>query len=145
MMADLIGRQLGQYTIKELLGEGGMASVYRAWQESMQRDVAIKVIQPRLAQMDEFTRRFEREARTVASLSHSHILKVYEYGQVDNLIFLAMELLKGGSLADVIRKGPMPLNEVSRLLDQIAGALDHAHKRGIVHRDLKPQNVLMDE
>ncbi len=144
-MADLIGKQLGQYEIVALLGEGGMAKVYRARQGSIQRDVAVKVIESRLAQMGDFVKRFEREARTIASLSHPHILKVFDYGQYEDLVYLVMELLAGGSLAELIRAGSLPLATVSKILDQIAPALDYAHRRGIIHRDLKPQNVLLDE
>ncbi|HVO41628.1 MAG TPA: protein kinase [Aggregatilineales bacterium] len=144
-MADLIGYQLGQYTITALIGEGGMASVYRAYQETMQRDVAVKIIRTGPAPVEEFVRRFEREARTVASLSHAHILKVFDFGQQDDMIYLVMELLTGGSLAKLLATGALTPAEVSRLLDQIASALDHAHRRGIVHRDLKPGNVLLND
>ncbi len=147
-MADLIGKRLGQYEIISLLGEGGMATVYRARQSlagRVQREVAIKVIESRLAQRDEFVARFEREAQTIISLSHAHILKVFDYGQQEDVIYLVMELLSGGSLAERIRRGALPLDTTVRLLDQIADALDFAHSKGIVHRDLKPQNVLLDE
>src|SRR5215831_2656843 len=144
-MSNLIGLRLGQYVITARLGTGGMATVYRARQESMGRDVAIKVIRPDLTEEPDFVARFEREARTVAALSHPHILKVFDFGQHDELVYLVMELLSGGSLADLIREGPLPINSITILLDQIASALDYAHRKGIVHRDLKPQNVLLDE
>jgi serine/threonine protein kinase len=144
-MAGLIGQQLGQYEIIALLGEGGMATVYRARQGSIRRDVAVKVIEPRLARMGDFIKRFEREAQTVASLSHPHILKVFDYGQQGDLVYLVMELLTGGSLAALIRQGPLEPAPTTRLIDQIASALDYAHQRGVIHRDLKPQNVLLDE
>jgi serine/threonine-protein kinase len=144
-MADLIGHQLGQYEITALLGKGGMAAVYRARQVSMKRDVAIKVIESEQAQTSGFVKRFEREVETIASLSHAHILKVFDYGQHDGTVYLVMELLTGGSLADLIAKGPLPLDHAARMLDQIASALDYAHRRGIIHRDLKPQNVMLDE
>ncbi len=147
-MAGLIGQRFGPYEIISLLGEGGMAAVYRARQTlagSVHREVAIKVIQARLANREEFVVRFQREAQTIMSLSHAHILKVFDFGQQADLIYLVMELLRGGSLAERIEKGALPLAETSRLLDQIASALDFAHSRGIIHRDLKPQNVLLDE
>src|SRR5262245_51874103 len=130
-MANLIGQRLGQYEITARLGTGGMATVYRARQASMGRDVAIQVIKPDLAEMSDFLTRFEREAHTVAGLSHPHILKVFDYGQQGDLVYLVMELLNGGSLADQIRKGPLPLDTVSILLDQVASALDYAHRKGI--------------
>ncbi|HVO42157.1 MAG TPA: protein kinase [Aggregatilineales bacterium] len=140
------GQQIGSYQIVGVLGRGGMATVYRARQLSFDREVAIKVIRSDLVQRGDFLARFQREARTVASLSHAHILKVFDYGQQDDLIYLVMELLTGGSLTERIqREGALPLNTVSTILDQIASALDYAHTKGIVHRDLKPQNVLFDE
>jgi serine/threonine-protein kinase len=144
MMSGLIGQHLGQYEITALLGRGGMATVYRARQASMGRDVAIKVIKPELSETPDFVERFAREARTVASLSHPHILKVFDYGQHGELVFLVMELLVGGSLADLILQGPLSLQATTRITDQIASALDYAHELGIIHRDLKPQNVLLD-
>ncbi len=144
-MSDLIGQRLGQYEILAVLGRGGMAVVYRARQESMKRDVAVKVIKTNLAQVGDFLDRFSREAQMVALLSHPHILKVFDYGQQGDQVFLVMELLTGGSLAGMIKQGPLPLAIAARALDQIGSALDHAHRRGIIHRDLKPQNILLDE
>ncbi|HLY28242.1 MAG TPA: protein kinase [Aggregatilineales bacterium] len=143
-MNNLIGLRLGQYEIVARIGKGGMASVYRARQLSMGRDVALKVISPDVEDTRDFAARFEREARTVATLSHPYILKVFDYGQQDDLLFLAMELLKGGSLADLLRNGALSPQRVLQILDQISSALDYAHQQGIIHRDLKPQNVLLD-
>jgi serine/threonine protein kinase len=144
-MLDLIGQRLGQYEVTAFLGEGGMAAVFRARQTSMKRDVAIKVIKTGLVDMEEFTRRFEQEAQTAASLSHPHILKVFDYGQRGDMVYLVMELLTGGSLAQVLRNGPMAFRQASRVLDQVASALDYAHSKGVIHRDLKPENILLDE
>lgn len=144
-MANLSGKTLGNYTLGDLLGKGGMASVYRAHQNNMKRDVAVKVIESELASSEEFIRRFEREVETIASFSNAHILKVFDFGQADGLVFLVMELLQGGNLADMIKAGPVPLRQVSRILDQICSALDYAHRRGVVHRDIKPQNIMLDE
>src|SRR4051812_7400145 len=122
-----------------------MATVYRARQLNIQRDVALKVIKPDLAETSGFIQRFKREAETVATLSHPHILKLFDYGEQDGIVYLVMELLTGGSLGDLIRQGPLSMQEASRFLDHIAAALDYAHRRGVIHRDLKPQNVLLDE
>ncbi|MBX3328316.1 MAG: serine/threonine protein kinase, partial [Nitrospira sp.] len=138
-MQDLIGTKLGQYTITSLLGTGGMAAVYRARQESVKRDVAIKVIQSTLANDPDFIRRFEREAETVAQISHPHILKVFDFGEQGGLLYIVMELLPGGSLADLLARGNLPVDRIVKLFEQIASALDYAHTLGIVHRDLKPQ------
>src|SRR5450432_1446505 len=143
-MNNLIGQQFGQYELTAVLGKGGMATVYRAHQSSIDRDVAVKVIRSDLADTPDFIKRFEREAKTIASLSHPHIVKVFDYGQHDDMVYLVMELLKGGNLADVIRATPLDTFKAMRLLDQIASALDYAHQSGIIHRDLKPQNVLLD-
>lgn len=148
-MLDLIGKpfgQHGQYMITALLGEGGMAAVFRAQQLSVKRDVAIKVIKTGLLNMSEFIRRFEREAETVAALDHIHILKVFDYGQQGDMVYLVMQLLSGGSLADLItRSGGLPITQTSHLLNQMAAALDYAHGQSIVHRDMKPHNVLLDQ
>src|SRR5688572_4021972 len=122
-MANLIGQRLGQYEIIAFLGKGGMATVYRARQVSIGRDVAIKVIRPELTETEDFVKRFEREASTIASLSHPHILKVFDYGHQDELAYLVMELLSGGSLAEQVKSGPMSLELASNLLSQVASAL----------------------
>ncbi len=143
-MADLIGQSIGQYEIVALLGEGGMATVYRARHLSTEREVALKVIKPIFTDSPYPASTFLRVTETVASLNHRHILKLYDYGQEGEIIYLVMELLTGGSLADLIKQGPLPLETTKRLLDQVAQALDYAHKRGIIHLDLKPRNVLFD-
>lgn len=144
-MSELIGRKLGQYEITGLLGEGGIATVYRAHQTSIGRDVAIKIIESKLARSPEFIRRFEREANTIAALDHPHILKIYGFGREDDLLYLVMELKSGGSLTQAIRAGRIAPDRVAHYLNQIAIALDYAHSRGVIHRDLKPQNVLLDQ
>src|SRR5450432_903573 len=144
-MADLIGQHLGQYEITGLLGVGGMATVYRARQSSIQRDVALKVIESKLSHDSDFLKRFEREAQMIASLNHAHILKVFDYGRDKDVVYLVMELLRGGSLADVMTRGALRLDKTVRVLEQVAPALDYAHHKGIIHRDLKPQNLLLDE
>ncbi len=144
-MADLIGHQITNYEITGVLGKGGMAVVYRARQLNIQREVAIKVIKPDLADTEDLLKRFEREANTVASLSHPHILKLFDFGQYEGLLYLVMELLTGGALADEIRQGPLSVDRTARLVDQMAGALDYAHMQGLIHRDLKPQNILLDQ
>src|SRR3954471_6452048 len=103
-MTTLIGQRLGQYEIISELGQGGMAVVYRARQITIGREVAIKVIKGDLATKSDFMTRFEREARTVANLSHPHILKLFDYGQHEDMVYLVMEMLTGGSLASMIQK-----------------------------------------
>src|SRR5579862_9736013 len=132
-MSGLIGQHLGNYEIVGLLGKGGMATVYRARQTNFAREVAIKVIISDLGDSENFMKRFVREAETIAALSHPHILKVFDYGEHNDMIYLVMEIMTGGSLNDLIRRGPMSPETVLRILEQIASALDYAHQRGIIH------------
>ncbi len=144
-MNDLSGTRLGQYHLIALIGKGGMATVYRAHQSSMGRDVAIKIMSPDLADEPEFMTRFEREAQIIAQLQHPNILPVYDFGREGRLTYFVMRLVSGGNLGDELRGGPLPVERVVKLTYQIASALDYAHLRGIVHRDLKPTNILLDD
>lgn len=142
---DLTGHTVGQYDILGIIAKGGMATVYRARQRSIGRDVAIKVLPASMTHDDTFTERFYREAEVIASLQHPHILPLYDFGQYNEMPYLVMAYLSGGTLADRINAGPMPAVEASRMLGQIADALHYAHSKGIIHRDFKPGNVLLDE
>jgi serine/threonine protein kinase len=141
-----IGQTLQQrYQIHSLLGQGGMGVVYRAYDPVLQRTVAIKVLPPQLTIDAEFVTRFQREAIASANLRHAHIVTVYDVGQQDGEYFIIMEYLEGDTLEQwLAQHGPMPVAQASQVLDQIAGALDHAHGRGIVHRDIKPSNIMLD-
>jgi serine/threonine protein kinase len=140
----LIGQMLGQYHIVEQIGVGGMATVYKAYQASMDRYVAVKVLPHNLAQITQFTERFEREAKAIARLEHPHILPAYDFGEEDGITFIAVRYMDGGTLKDRMAGGMLPLDEVSRVFNQIGGALDYAHRMGVIHRDLKPSNVLLN-
>ncbi len=138
--------RLGQYVILEQIGRGGMSVVFRASQESIGREVAVKVLHSSLIQQDPtFLERFQREVKVSAFLQHPHILPVYDYGQNNGRPFIVMAYVRGGSLDDRIRQGPMSLSEVLPIVSQVADALDFAHAKGVVHRDFKPSNVLLDE
>lgn len=140
---DLIGRQLGQYTIVEELGRGGSSRVYRAVDPEMQRDVAIKVLPNDGEDRVGFVRRFEREVQAVAQLNHPNIVAVYDRGETDDLVYLVMQCVTGGTFR--LRLGrPLGVGEAASALAQMAQALHHAHQRGIVHRDVKPSNMLVD-
>jgi serine/threonine-protein kinase len=143
----LAGQTLGQYELRELVGESGMGAVYRAYQASLQREVAFKVMSASLASQPGYVERFTREARTAAALEHAHIVPVYDYGTQDDISYIVMRLLSGGSLEQRISQGNrLPsLQETSELLDQLASALDYAHRRGVIHRDIKASNVMFDD
>jgi len=140
----MIGRKLGKYEITELLGQGGMAAVYRAYQADVERHVAVKVLPPHPGQAAQFVERFQLEAKTIARLQHPHILPLYDFGVEDDIFYLVMQFVEGGSLSERIKQGAMPPHEVEILLRQIASAVDYAHRQGVIHRDIKPENILLD-
>jgi len=142
-MDSLIGQQFGPYKITEKLGEGGMAVVYKGYQQSLNRYVAIKVLRQELAQDEEFVARFRREALAVADLDHPNILHVYDAGFVQGMYYIVMAFVDGGSLRDLVSQGPLEPEYALSIASQVADALHHAHQRGIVHRDVKPNNILL--
>ncbi len=143
-MEDLVNKTLGQFQIRRELGRGGMAVVYEAYQPALQRTVALKVLPPSLSHDAAFVRRFQQEAIAAAGLRHTNIVTIYDVGSQGPFSFIVMEYLEGKSLADVIRAGgPLPLARASKILEQVAHALDYAHQRGFIHRDIKPGNVMV--
>lgn len=137
--------KIGRYEIKSELGQGGMATVFKAYDPSFERDVAIKVLPHAFLHDPQFRTRFEREAKMVAMLEHPAIVPVYDFGEQEGQPFIVMRYMSGGSLADCIKQGPLSVEDTHRLLARLAPALDAAHARGIIHRDLKPGNVLFDQ
>ena len=144
-MSSLIGRTLGQYEVIELLGKGGMATVYLGRQTSIDRNVAIKVLPPHPGLDESFKERFELEARTIGGLQHPNILPLYDYGTQDDVLYLVMAYADGGSLDDLIDSGAMATEQVEKYLRAIASGLDYAHSRGVIHRAVKPGNILINE
>jgi tRNA A-37 threonylcarbamoyl transferase component Bud32 len=143
-MDELIDKAFGPYVVVEKINEGGMAVVYKGYQESLNRYVAIKVLRGELAQDREFIARFRREALAVARLSHPNILHVYDAGLAHGVYYIVMDYVEGGSLKDLIKKeGPLDVERAVSIAMQLAEALDCAHQQGLVHRDVKPSNVLM--
>jgi serine/threonine protein kinase len=142
-MAILSGKRLGPYEVLSAIGAGGMGEVYRAHDTRLDRIVAIKVLPAHLADKPELRERFEREARTIASLNHPHICTLYDIGHQDGTDYLVMEHLEGDTLAERLKKGPLPIDQVLQYAIEIADALDKAHRKGVTHRDLKPGNIML--
>ncbi len=142
--AGLVGRTLGDYTIEAVVGRGGMATVYRARDRRLGRAVALKILAPQLAHDHRFRERFVRESRLVASIDHPNIIPIYEAGEKDELLFIAMRYVEGSDMRRLVQSaGPLPVARANRLFAQIASALDSAHANGLVHRDVKPANILV--
>jgi len=146
-MSNLIGQSLGRYHILEQLGEGGMATVYKAYDTRLERDVAVKIIRKSAFSaevLERMLKRFEREAKALSKLTHPNIVGVIDYGDYEGSPYIVMEYLPGGTLKHQLGK-PIPWQEAARILLPIARALDYAHQRGIVHRDVKPSNILITD
>jgi Tol biopolymer transport system component len=137
------GTKLGPYEIVSPLGAGGMGEVYRARDTRLDRTVAIKVLLEHLSSNADLKQRFEREAKSISSLNHSRICQLYDVGSQDGVSYLVMEYLEGETLAERLKKGALPLDQVLKIGMEVAEALDKAHRAGIVHRDLKPGNVML--
>ncbi len=142
-MQGLIGKDVGGYRIISQIGQGGMATVFKAYQASLDRYVAVKVMPPYYAEQDDtFLKRFRQEAKAIASLRHPNILIVIDYGEEDETTYIVMEFVEGGTLTEIMGK-PMAPDQILGLTDQVAAALHYAHEQGVVHRDIKPSNILL--
>jgi serine/threonine protein kinase len=150
----LIGTQLGDYKIERLLGTGGMARVYLGYDEKLERHPPVKVTEPTLKAAgefeDEFRRRFVREARAIARLKHPHSVGVYQFNQVGSLYYMAMELVSGRDLRQILRDHAqegtlLPRDQLLTVMEDISSALDYAHQQGVIHRDVKPSNIMIKE
>src|SRR5208282_1851949 len=137
------GTKLGPYEIQDKLGAGGMGEVYRARDMRLDRTVAVKVLPSHLASNPDLKARFQREARAISALQHPHICVLHDVGSQDDVDYLVMEFLEGESLADRLRKGALPIDQLLKTAAEVAGALEKAHRSGIVHRDLKPSNIML--
>jgi serine/threonine protein kinase/AmiR/NasT family two-component response regulator len=142
----LTGVAIRAYQFWEKIAEGGAGTVYRAYQPSVGREVAVKVLRQKYAENVEFLHRFQKEAELIARLEHPHIVPLYDYWQDESGVYIVMRWLRGGSLRGLLRKhGRMDIRDVATLLDQVSDALSVAHRIGIIHRDIKPDNILLDE
>jgi serine/threonine-protein kinase len=140
---DLTGRRLGHYRIDGVLGKGGMSVMYRATDIRLGRKVALKIIAEHLTEDPEFRERFVDEARNTSAIDHANVVPLYDFGEVDGLLYIAMRLVDGSDLASLIKDGPLTPERAVALLSQVAEALDNLHERGLVHLDVKPANVLV--
>ncbi|GAA2968946.1 serine/threonine-protein kinase [Actinokineospora diospyrosa] len=143
MSEDLTGRRLGHYRIDGVLGKGGMSVMYRATDIRLGRKVALKVIAEHLTEDPEFRERFVDEARNTSAIDHANVVPLYDFGEVDGLLYIAMRLVDGSDMASLIKDGPLAPQRTLNLLAQVAEALDNLHERGLVHLDVKPANVLV--
>ncbi|HKN55158.1 MAG TPA: serine/threonine-protein kinase [Amycolatopsis sp.] len=140
---DLTGRRLGNYRIDGVLGKGGMSVTYKATDVRLGRKVALKVIGDHLGTDAEFRERFVDEARNTSAIDHANVVPLYDFGELDGMLYIAMRMVDGGDLAGLIANGPIAPSRALALLDQVADALDTLHNRGLVHLDVKPANVLV--
>jgi len=145
MPTDLTGQTFGSFKLIALLGRGGMATVYRGYQESIDRTVAVKVLPAEFLHDPNFSQRFLAEAKTLAKLTHPAILPLYDFGYANNVPYIVMPIMTNGTLTDKLKKGSLSINEAIRIFTPIADALDFAHKNGVLHRDVKPSNILFDQ
>lgn len=135
---------VGRYHIRQELNRGGMGRVYRAYDPDFDRDVAIKVMPAAIASEEVFRKRFEREAEIIRMLQHPGIVPIYDFGQDEGRLYLAMRFMTGGSLKDLLKDGPLSLKRAAKIVYDLCQALDNAHRHKIIHRDMKPGNVLFD-
>lgn len=140
-----IPEKIGRYIVKSELGRGGMATVYRAHDPSVDREVAIKVLPREMLHDPQFRSRFDREIKMVAALEHPSIVPIYDVGDEDGQPYFVMRYMTGGSLSDGIEKGKFSVQDTARIIEKIAKGLAHSHRKGIIHRDLKPDNILFDD
>jgi len=140
-----IGENVGPYRVIAQLGQGGMATVYKAYHASLDRYVAIKVLHPAFKEDTTFLARFQREARVLAKLEHPNIIPIYDFADHEGHPYLVMKYVEGETLKARLGQGPVALAETLKVVDAVGSALAYAHKQGILHRDIKPSNVIITD
>ncbi len=146
----LLGQQLDEYRLDSLLGRGGMAQVFRSLDVNLERQAAVKIIDAPFRADTDYIERFEREAQAIAQLRHPNIVNMYKYGEVDKLLYIAMEFIEGNNLGQELvvyqeKNKPFPPEKAIKIIQQVCLALDYAHSQGIIHRDIKPPNIMLDK
>ena len=139
------GIRFGRYRLIELLGRGGMGEVWRAYDTATDRVVAVKLLPPRFADDESYKQRFRREARAAAGLNDPHVVPIHNFGDIDGRLYVDMRLIEGSDLETILRRGPIHPARAVNVVEQVASALNAAHRIGLVHRDVKPSNILIAE
>src|ERR1700761_6461642 len=142
-MKSLVGGTFGKYQIRQLLGKGGMGEVYEAYDTDKGRTVALKLLTDQYAQDETFRTRFLRESRAAAVLQEPHVIPIHDWGEIDNILYIDMRLIKGQTLHDLLKTRALEPQRAVDIIRQIAAALDAAHAQGLIHRDVKPQNIIV--
>jgi serine/threonine protein kinase len=139
------GTPFGRYRLIELLGRGGMGEVWRAFDTTIDRVVALKVLPPQFADDQMFQERFRREARAAANLNETHVVPIHDVGEIDGHLYVTMRLIEGRDLHTILAEGPLEPTRAAGIIEQVASALHAAHRIGLMHRDVKPSNILVAE
>lgn len=138
-----VGQTFGKYTLNRLLGKGGMGEVYEAYDTDKRRSVALKILREQYSHDEQFRTRFQRESRATAILQDPHVIPIHDWGEIDGNLYIDMRLVKGQTLHDLLKQGPLKAERAVAIVNQVAAALDAAHAEGLIHRDVKPQNVIV--
>lgn len=138
-----VGRTFGKYSLKRLLGRGGMGEVYEAYDNDKRRTVALKILAEQYSQDERFRTRFQRESHAAAILQEPHVIPIHDWGEIDGNLYIDMRLVKGETLHELLKKGPLDPERAVSIIQQVAAALDAAHAEGLIHRDVKPQNIIV--
>jgi serine/threonine protein kinase len=138
-----VGRTFGKYSLNRLLGKGGMGEVYEAYDTDKRRSVALKILREQYSEDDQYRTRFQRESHAAAILQEPHVIPIHDWGEIDGNLYIDMRLVKGQTLHELLKTGPLEPERAVAIVNQVASALDAAHAEGLIHRDVKPQNIIV--